>query len=99
MRLLRRSSAIKRPCVKVHSVQKINNTVTQCTGGFCEYPKKPRLCIDFFLSNGEGVPPPLKKREEDIAFKLSYPDDDMVQPETYTPLMILWMGRKYYSCS
>jgi len=72
---------------------------SQCTGGFCEYPKKIRLYNGFFLSKGEGIPPPLKIKEEDIAFKVSYPDDDMVQPETYAPLMILWMSRKYYSCN
>ena len=67
-----------------------------CTGGFCELPYKPSP--KQFLSAGEGIPPPLKMKETDMVYKLSYPDDEIIEPETISPMYLSWMGRRWYAC-
>lgn len=68
-----------------------------CTGGFCNLDYK-HGSGKTFLSKGEGIPPPLKKKNIDFAvYKLSYPHDKMIEPETYGPMILIWAGRRWYS--
>ena len=91
---------IRRPCVKEHGIKGTTESF-MCMGGFCELPNKPKhKNRKTFLSNGEGKSPPLKiiHKDETFSYSVSYPDDDLVVLETYTPLMITWMGRRWYAC-
>ena len=69
-----------------------------CTGGFCELPYKPASTHKQFLSAGEGIPPPLKIKETKVVYKLSYPHDEIIEPETISPMYLSWMGRRWYAC-
>ena len=85
---------IKRRCVKMQTAVVKE---ASCAGGFCELPQKPASEYKQFLSNGEGIPPPLKVQETKVAYKLSYPNDKKVESETIIPLYIFWMGRRWYA--
>lgn len=85
---------IKRRCVKMQTAVVKE---ASCAGGFCELPHKPASEYKQFLSNGEGIPPPLKIEEPKLAFKLSYPGEVKVESETISPTYLLWLGRRWYA--
>lgn len=88
--------SFKRPCVKTHVANTKNKGSASCIGGYCEIPQKPSINVRQFFSQGEGVAPPLRKELKEC-YKLSYPDKQIVPPETHGPLMVLWIGRRWYS--
>lgn len=69
-----------------------------CEGGFCEIPKSKQYSTYSFKSHGEGIPPPCKNKMDKIpAYRISYPKDEVIPAETFGPLTVLWMGRRWYS--
>lgn len=62
-----------------------------CSGGFCELPKKKRIPYIHFLSKGEGKAPPFKMEN---AYKLKYAS---VSSHMYQPIVLMWMSRYLYT--
>jgi hypothetical protein len=67
-----------------------------CLGGYCELSTLKNKEAQFF-SKGEGKSPPMKQKDDKIAYQLSYPDSEMVKPVTIEPSYIFWIGRRWYS--
>ena len=69
-----------------------------CEGDFYEIPKIKDYNTNSFKSHGEGIHPPFKNKMDKIpAYRISYPKDEVVPAETFGPLTMLWMGRRWYS--
>ena len=81
---------INRPKFKMYSKS------DTCLGGYCEL-STPKMNQAQFFSKGEGKAPPMKQKEDKIAYQLSYPYSEMVKPVTIAPSYIFWMGRRWYS--
>ena len=87
------SSPTIRKRVKMQSVK----TDDMCTGGYCRLSTS-KSSSKQMLSQGEGISPPLKHKENKEFYQLSYPNNEKVQAQTITPLYLKWMGRRWFSC-
>jgi hypothetical protein len=78
-------------------VKKKTKTKDLCIGGYCNLNKVSKL-HGTFLSEGEGLSPPLKeKNTQEEVYQLSYPDDVKIKPIVVGPMYLLWMGHRWYS--
>ena len=92
----------KRQCFLIKKCMAYKNKkvviTASCDGGFCELSKIKKNDYSKFKSNGEGIVPPCKNKNNVIpAYKVSYPDNTYVQSETFSPNFLFWMGRRWYS--